>query len=664
MNLQTDFPAILDGSMLILIYLAYQLPLLLASGLFARRVSPRNLFEYLATAGLLYTLFMIAIPGVLGLVGQFNASAFFLASVLIGGVAFVTEREQPRLKLPPLKLKWTEFLLILPIVAVVGYQWRAYGFLPTVGTDALMYHLYYPAEWLRTGWIERISQPGIMTSTYPCYGELIFGWQMAGIQSDFFAKNFQFFFLVLGFFCVVAAGLAAGFRRPAALAAAQVAVLCGINLRNCSVGNTDAITGAFLLSGVAFLIIAARRNRIGFFLMAGSAFGVCAGTKLLGTMLAPCAFLAGAAALWFLRPACRKNLLWGLLTAVLTASPCFIANWISAGNPVFPVRVGPLFANYMTADSAAVGFNRQSWSFFVNAESNSLAIRTAISLLVFLAAAFLPGRKRSFRTLALPALGGMILLLLAIQLAVYPAITQARAIIPLVMLTGFSSLALFEIISKRLPPWLFALLSLAAIWVVSSGNFDYVHHTSGMLLVLAWGVPLLLCFFYANRKIAVTAGVLLATLLVLDGSYRFGVCNNVSSGIRRQFLGDAGEEARIILNRAAEGRALRIAFCSAYYLNYMGESWQNALLSIPVSESGETDNWHYRTLAEARIPVPYPVWLKRVRDAKADYLLVDTATYHAPDGRLELEWALAHPEHFRKLYRENNIALFEVKKEQ
>ena len=51
MDIMTEFTNILTGAILPAFYLLYQLPLLLASGLLARRFRPRNWFEFFAVAG-------------------------------------------------------------------------------------------------------------------------------------------------------------------------------------------------------------------------------------------------------------------------------------------------------------------------------------------------------------------------------------------------------------------------------------------------------------------------------------------------------------------------------------------------------------------------------------------------------------------------------------
>lgn len=676
MNIMTEFTNILTGAILPAFYLLYQLPLLLASGLLARRFRPHNWFEFFAVAGFLYVLFMTAVPAILGSAGLLTAGSAFVAAWVAGAAVLAVERERPRLKLPPLRLSLPELALLALLCGFLGYQWRAYGYLSAIGTDAMIYHLYYPAVWIATGTVERLTQPGFVTSSYPCYGELIYAWQMVSAGTDFFAKNYQFFFLLLGVFAAISGALAVGFRRMSAIGAGLFVAFTGVVFRNATVANTDIVTGTFLLIGLVFLVTGARRNRPGWFLLAGAGFGMAAGTKYLGLMLAPPALLAAGAAVWFLRPACRRNLLWCISAAAVTASPCFIANWIVAGNPFFPARIGigewVLFPNYLDLHAPAIGWSRRAWAFFVNADSNSLHLPNALLLLVFLAAALTGwiGTKRfgrrPFRVKAATVLGAIIVVLLAIQLRVYPSMTQPRQIIPLAMLAAVCGAVPLE----RLRRFRFfrsgrgmAAVIAALLYLASYRQLHYPTHGLAMLLHYAIGGAILFGFFRSRSRIlriGIAAGT--AVFLLLDAGYRFGASQAIASSIRSQFVSPANEEVRQLLDQSATRLGLRIAYCGAYYYNFIGSEGGNTLLSIPVTASGKSDPWDYHSFEEMRIPGSYETWLERLRTAGADFLLVDLRTFPAPEPRIELDWANAHPEEFIRRFDADGLTLFELRR--
>ena len=677
MNIMTEIGSSVTGALLPAIYLVYQLPLLVASGLLARRLRPRNWFEYLAAAGLLYAIWTTVLPGILGLFGQLTPGSGLTAAWIVGGIVCVIERERPRLKLPPLRLTAPELLLLALLIGFLGYQWRAYSCLPPVGTDAMIYHLYYPAVWTASGAVERLTQPGFVTASYPCYGELVYAWQMLSFDGDFIAKNWQFYFIVLAVLAAIAAVLAAGFHRMSALGAGLLTAFTGVVFRNATVANTDIVTGSFLLAGMAFLLIGVRRNRLGWLLFAGAGFGMAAGTKYLGFLLAPPALLLTAAAAWVCRPVCRKKLLWGLFAAAVVGSPCLIANWIFTGNPVYPARIGIgkfiLFSNYLELNAPAIGWTRKAWSFFVNSDSNSVSTLGAIIMLAAVAAALsarllLPrrGRKREFRGIAFPVFGAAILVLLALQLRLYPSLTQPRQIIPLAMLSAVCMAVPFEAVRRfRLfrSGWGMAALIVAVLAAASAPQFYYPIHIGGILFIAALGGVFLWCFTrLGNRAGRIVLAAAAVAALVLDTGFRYGTNRATESEMRVRFVSPANEEVRRLLENEAGEHGARIAFCSAYFYNFIGRNARNTLLSIPVTLSGKPDNRDYRSLEEMRIPGSYELWLKRLFDAKADYLLVDTNTFAAPDPRLELGWALAHPETFVKRFEAEGLTLFSIRR--
>ena len=442
--------AAMSGSLLAAVYLVYQLPAVWTAVLLARRFAPRRWCEFLTVAGFLYELLMIALPGVLGLCGLLD-HLFVASMALAAGVTVITWKK-PWKPLRPEQFTAPELLMIALAAGFLFYQWRMFAYLPVIGTDAQTYHIYYPAVWLAEGRLERIVQPGLMTATYPCYGELIYCWHMAPVRLDFFARNIQFFHLLLAGIAVVAAGQAAGFRRAAAIAAASFVIFSGVVFRNASVANTDLMVGANLVIGTALLIPAMRRNSAAWFGLAGAAFGVAAATKYLGFLLAPPMLLALGGGILFFRRSCRNGVLCSFLVAAVTAAPCFVANWITYGNPVFPVRLGigsfSLFSSFMTEPSPTLGWSLRAWHYFVDGAKNSLSFWNALLLgagcLALFLYVFTAGRRRRGGRMLL-FFAVLLLVLLLLQLKLYPSITQPRQIVPLVMLAAAAGIGILAL---------------------------------------------------------------------------------------------------------------------------------------------------------------------------------------------------------------------------
>lgn len=660
--------AAMSGSLLAAVYLVYQLPAVWTAVLLARRFAPRRWCEFLTVAGFLYELLMIALPGVLGLCGLLD-HLFVASMALAAGVTVITWKK-PWKPLPPERFTAPELLMIALAAGFLFYQWRMFAYLPVIGTDAQTYHIYYPAVWLAEGRLERIVQPGLMTATYPCYGELIYCWHMAPVRLDFFARNIQFFHLLLAGIAVVAAGQAAGFRRAAAIAAASFVIFSGVVFRNASVANTDLMVGANLVIGTALLIPAMRRNSAAWFGLAGAAFGVAAATKYLGFLLAPPMLLALGGGILFFRRSCRNGVLCSFLVAAVTAAPCFVANWITYGNPVFPVRLGigsfSLFSSFMTEPSPTLGWSLRAWHYFVDGAKNSLSFWNALLLgagcLALFLYVFTAGRRRRGGRMLL-FFAVLLLVLLLLQLKLYPSITQPRQIVPLVMLAAAAGIGGFELLARRFGNWCVAAVMAAVAWGASFDQISYPIHGMGILVTAAVSLLFLLSCRVRLRPLRHLLWLLFGAALLLDAGYRYGVANSSGPLMRARFLSAEDEAIRDRMEQERGGRGAVIAYCGLYFYHYFADG-RNRVVSIPVTESGNPSLAGYRDFAEMRRPGSFAAWLDRLRAAQVDYLVTDPGVAGIPNADLELRWAEEHPELFTPLYPGGRVRAFRLRPEE
>lgn len=663
------------GGIMVLIQLIWHLFLAFPAVIWARRCRVANHFEFFAAVGVLWLLLMIALPGICGLFGVMNPTVMFFAALTVSAVALAGERSCRTAipKLPPLRLTPPEILMLAVLLGFVCYQWRMFGMLPVVGSDSLLYHLYYPAVWLSTGQLERIGQTGYVTAAYPCYGELIYAWNMAPLIIDFFAKNFQFFALLVAAVLVIAGGLAAGFPRVGAIAAALVMTCSGVIFRSAAVANTDLFTGTFLLAGVVFLLIAARRRHIGFFLLAGAGFGMAAGTKNLGLLLAPPAFLLFGGAVWLLVPRCRRGVCWSMLAFAVVGAPCYIANWIVYGNPVFPVRVKvgnfDLFNAWMEIPYSTIGWRIPAiWRFFVDGSRNGVGFWNGVILLAFVVLAFavpflLRRRLRCARRVLWCLAGGIILLGL-LQIALFPANAQARQIIPLALLAAAAGMGFFSLFARlRYGEWGIALLALFLAWAGSYSQILYRIHGEGILFWTAGFATLLAVWHYGKASIAWPVTAVAAVCMVFYVGWTFAGANTNALALRPNFISAADEAARRQIAVETGGSGAVIAYLGSFFYLYLGDDYENRVVSIPVSRSGRTELDAYRSIEEMRTPCEYPEFLRRLRRAGVRYLVVDPRTFNVPNHSLELQWALDHPEDFIPKIVEPGYGFFELRPE-
>lgn len=539
-----------NGSLLAGVYLVYQLPALWTALLLARRFAPRRWCEFLTVAGFLYQLEMIAVPGVLGMLGMLDH--LFVASMALAAGVTVVVWKKPWKPLPPERFTAPELLMIALTAGFLFYQWRMFAYLPVIGT--------------------------------------------------------------------------------------------------------------------ALLIPAARRNSTAWFCLAGAAFGVAAATKYLGFLLAPPMLLLLGAGIWFHRRACRKGVLLSFLAAAAVAAPCFIANWITFGNPVFPVRIGigtfSLFPSYMTEHSPTLGWSLQAWHYFVDGAKNSLSLWNALLfgagfLALFLYAAT-AGRRRRGRILLF--LAGVWAALLLLQLKLYPSITQPRQIVPLAMLAATASIGGFELLTRRFGGWCVAAVMAAVAWGASFDQISYSIHGVGILVTVAVSALFLLSCRVRRRLFRYLLWLLFGAALLLDAGYRYGVANSSGPLMRARFL-SAEDEA--LLDRIAQesgGRGAVIAYCGLYFYHYLAGGL-NRVVSVPVTESGDPSLAGYRDFAAMRRPGSFAAWLARLREAQVDYLVTDPGVAGIPNADLELRWAEEHPELFIPLNPGGRVRAFRLRPE-
>ncbi len=647
-----DFSYACTGSISVLLHLLVQLPAIAGALLLSRRFPIRNRFEFLAVAGLIYTVVMIAIPGVLGMLGYLTQTGIFCASWGFGALSFMGRPRHSTPLKPCQPFSVSELILVAIAWGFLINMWSAFSMLPTVGSDSLLYHIFYPACWLRTGFIERIAQHGMMTASYPFYGELVYAWQMASLEHDYFARGFQFYFLALAWVSLVSGLLAAGFRRIEALAAALLMVFAGVVFRNALVANTDLMTGSMLLSGVMWLVIASRRNRIDAFILSGISFGIAAGMKYLGFMLAPPALLIGTVAVWLGRPLCRSKLWITCVVATVVGSPCFIVNWISYGNPVFPVRMGmgnwSLFRNYMTVSASAVGWRWSSWNFFVNNQLYNVSLSTACIVILVICAGLVSAvlaRKR-FSGWAVGTVSLGFLIMLSIQLSIYPEMTQARQIIPLVMLAMFPAVVLFRPLHGN--AWAVTILALVLSFLESCRQYAYnvqgicdflIHSVVAMLLLWVWGKR---C-----RPIWVwSATLLVAGVMVMVVGLKLIRAETLASEVRNVLGYREDDLVMQEIKRRTDGKACTIAYLGLNYFFFTGNRFQNRVIAVPVSKSGGKLLSDYRNMDEMRDPGSFEVWVERLLRENVRFVINDFRTPPVSNSSLEAEWALTHPEFF------------------
>jgi hypothetical protein len=254
------------------------------------------------------------------------------------------------------RIEWALLLAAGGAVALVGlkflyhYRWVPVG----LGPDDESYHLAAVAVWHRFGDLRMIKFAVGDTSTtfYPVGGE-VWSWVLLAPfrDSDFLARFAQLPFALFSILATAAIGRRLGLSLRSALLGALLyaAIRRVFPVLALQAGN-DHSASFFTLAAIDGALALAARPAAGVAIYAGAALGLLLGTKYTGLLFAPT--VIGLLALIALGKRLRSSpegrlpvrTLAGLaavfaVVAAVTGGYTYLRNWVTAGNPAFPVPV-------------------------------------------------------------------------------------------------------------------------------------------------------------------------------------------------------------------------------------------------------------------------------------------------------------------------------------
>jgi hypothetical protein len=244
---------------------------------------------------------------------------------------------------------WPRRFALVATGALVGVRFWIGMAAPPLAFDALLYHAFRPARWVQDArWvIDRAPDQWRYLQFFPHGGEVPWAWAMLATGDDSLIAAAAGGIWLL---CAVAGALAARMlgagRLSAAYAGLAIASIPTVASIGISTYVDNAVLAAFLLGSVA-LLAATRDGRPEQMLVAAAAFGWFAACKSSGLPLlgATLAFLTWCA----LRPCVlwgvgagdrRRRIAWlaaGAVSAIFVAAPGYVAAWVEAGSPLYPL---------------------------------------------------------------------------------------------------------------------------------------------------------------------------------------------------------------------------------------------------------------------------------------------------------------------------------------
>jgi len=570
-----------------------------------------------------------------------------------------------------IELTWIERFLLIYVLFLILYC--AYKSTFLLGTDTYLYHLYYPAVWLEHGRIHAVSLAGLPHEYFPVFGEVLYGWFILCGDTSALTGLVQTVALVMTLSACAALWRLYNINRISILSGLYCIVSTGIIMENSCLCYTDSLTGAFLTTGICFLIIAFSdknkfsQHRILFAVMGGLALGIAAAVKYSGLVLAPVITLL-LLGYFFCRDLKLKKLSSNryLYIAAVSSACCigiayYMPNLLKTGNPFYPVKIFPFFNQGICFSREPVGL-KNMWNFFVNDNLWDMNIASAVFYIAILLAAIVFTVYRKNDDKKIFGIAATVLLISeVVMMTIYPAMAQARQIIPWIMACGILIAPVLTYCrSER-----FDNLSAAVLFVAGL----LMQNISSLNIWVVYCCAVVVCACVALGKGAkyykVSGGIVVsvAVCVIFYGSY---LRWDRSLDIIRVYSDECVFNGICALRedyRNSE-KPLRIATVGTWF-NYMllQDMYGNVTGYVPINKAATTHPHELENIDDLRNDVvSYGEWLGRLQRGKYTHLVVDLSCYqNFPQNlRCELDWALAHPERFQIMAAGENVYFFRI----
>jgi hypothetical protein len=613
----------------------------------------------------------VGLPGMFGFLypAVVTAVAIALAGLLVAASWRSTSRLTPRGLNP-------RSIAMIAIASFAGGMVLVYAHsqavLPVFFNDALTYHFPAAVAWSQAHRIT-IFQTWFFNpaNTYsPLAGSVFISWLMLPFDGDALAR-----------FVEVPALLAVGvgvYRLSRELGAAEIpavlvaaaALLNRSLFLQCMMGKDDLFVVLFLLTAM----VGMSRPRAGEprgAVRAGLAIGLMLATKVTAALVLPTLLLAVDSPRWNLRR-------WAGMaaTACVIAGPWYLRNWIIAGNPIFPLRVGHLFPGLFTtarSDELAAGGMR-----FVVGGSYSVPTVVAALLATVWISTFFVDRTWWKKPLTRAAVVGPLIGIVVFYFrSPFP---EVRFITPLVaVLIALAGATVSRMGLKS------AITAAAVIAIASLGTVEIWEHVNVVARDLAvpavqvagvaTGLVVLAHWLSAPRRILVLYAPLLAAFAVVVFVYWAAYVRGYrevmfvdGSAYSRQYPDEFPlwkfVDAKIPANAT-------VAYTNLYLVYpLIGPEQRRHLVYVPTRDGITTtaslpylgDGLEGKPLVRAATAATIASpdaegWLRRLDQSGATYLVVGLG-----DGVLppELGIAIYSPARFRRVFASPSAVVFEV----
>ncbi|MEK7865275.1 MAG: hypothetical protein AAB434_01240 [Planctomycetota bacterium] len=633
--------------------------------LWGERPSEDALRAFLVAVGL-----AVLLGTALGLAGLFRPVPAGIAAGVVGLLGIVLLVRSPRpyhAPAPPLTPAARAVLCLGlgTVLAHIVLFWPV----PTLLTDALTYHLTFPARWLQEGRIVRVPAAfhAGAHAYFPVNQEVLSLWWMLPFHSEVFARFVQVPFLLAAALAVYVLTTTRGLSRDAGAALAGAFLLFRPFLGQAIGGPYNDVTLAALLLGALHACDGVRDDRSRGAWVFGIALGLFLGTKFVAVPFS----LPLIAAFLIARPGWRAPFA-AMVPAVLLGGTWYAWNWMQTGDPVYP---GDLAIGGVTLAEGlyAPGIfekHRTMQAFLATVTgSNPFSLTPLLAGALGVMWLLSHGRRKgSFTASTAPVL----LVLLYVLLV---PLEDSRYLMPAFAALAVSAGAASTLLGARwslMAPVVLAAIAYRESMEGTQGVQQPCLIFAGAIFVL-WTVGRRLLPIPSRAILGACAGA----LLVAMGAAPFAVdlYHAVAYGSAPLYEGTNGDEGRAWtwLHEATREAPAKIAYAgTGQAFPLFGERLGNRVVYIPVREGPERLVHEYRERITKPLPNPLErsaeivrsppdrvAWMDRIEEYGVKYLLV-VGTEQNGQPLLERTWADSAPDLFHVELRVGGTTIYRI----
>jgi hypothetical protein len=679
-----------------------------------RRFSDGQWIESILGAGVLFYGFIVVTGAVTGFFGLLNAApvwnlagpvAIFTVSLFISHI--------PIKKAPDIGFRPVVVFVALFIVSVTAMFILVWDVVtpPPAGGDAFIYHLTFPASWLKTGRIAYVPLPyGAQAATYyPLDMELFFLWIMRAFQSDLLVNLAQVPCWLIAALGVAAISRETGVGRPGAIVGAAFVMLAPGILQQVTVARVDVAFASWFVTAIYFALRFGRTKKSGSLVLFGVSIGLLIGTKPIGVTYAVIPLL-----LFFfnLRGRGFASAVFSVfevaMISIVFGGFWHIRNWIATGNPFFPLDVNLLGWNIFPG-----AYGKAAMKAFHSTDPRELLsighfflgfwIEEFLLFTIFVSVVMtlILGKRRASGRLFLMLVPWFVTLIFWF-VNPYNNLTNGRFLFPAVFMFGYY----IAVIVDDLQDWTgktWGWLALAAIagssfekgrdnlprlisdiagLAFGAGN-DLLKPASGAIVLVATSIALVILFLFVKRNLTLSILTVFIFLMCLGAGLNEAF-EYQNAHKYEWYRGFPVGRAWASLDKMTHGKSLCVASVGNERMyGLFGAGLRHDVITVNVDKHTDWqfhDYWRSARLeGVASLDSERPqyhrnhgtpdAWMANLRKKHVDIVFATTLEpiaqkYMGSDSNnfpVEVSWAEERPDVFKLLLADREVRVFAVK---